>query len=193
MLLRIVVLTSIFFIFLNVKAEDLKNCKWDNRNGIPCIAISKTPNTSYLSEGSVNKIVINRQEIEKSGAVDVVDVLNYIDGIDLKQNGQRGQLTSLFMRGTNSNHTLVLLNGIAINDQSTTQGLHNFGQNFISNMFQDWKRKLRLVKQSLKPMKIKKNLYIQQPDKLIKKHNKNIWLKQFFNLKVLNAEMHGGE
>ena len=65
MLLRIIVLTSIF-IFLNVKAEDLKNCKWDNRNGIPCIAISKTPNTSYLSQGSVNKIVINRQEIEKS-------------------------------------------------------------------------------------------------------------------------------
>ena len=83
MLLRIILLSSIF-IFLNVKAEDLKNCKWDNRNGIPCIAISKTPNTSYLSEGSVNKIIINRQEIEQSGAVDVVDVLNYIDGIDLK-------------------------------------------------------------------------------------------------------------
>ena len=84
----------------------------------------------------MNKIVINREEIEKSGAIDVVDVLNYIDGIDLKQNGQRGQLTSLFMRGTNSNHTLVLLNGIPINDQTTTQGLHNFGQDFIQTIQQ---------------------------------------------------------
>ena len=134
MLLRIIVLISIF-IFLNVKAEDLKNCEWDNRDGVPCITVTKTPNTSYLSEGSVNKIVI-KEEIEKSGAVDVVDVLNYIDGIDLKQNGQRGQLTSLFMRGTNSNHTLVLLNGIPINDQSTTQGLHNFGQDFIQTIQQ---------------------------------------------------------
>ena len=135
MLLRIIILTSIF-LFLNVKAEDLYNCKWDNRDGIPCITISKTPNTSYLSEESVNKIVINRQEIEKSGAVDVVDILKYVDGIDLKQNGQRGQLTSLFMRGTNSNHTLVLLNGIPINDQTTTQGLHNFGQDFIQTIQQ---------------------------------------------------------
>ena len=37
------------------------------------------------------------------------------------------------MRGTNSNHTLVLLNGIPINDQTTTQGLHNFGQDFKHN------------------------------------------------------------
>ncbi len=128
----------IFFIFLisNLYAEDLKNCEWDNRKGVPCIVISKTPNTSYFSEGSVGKTVINREEIEKSGAVDVVDILNYVEGIDIKQNGQRGQLTSLFMRGTNSNHTLVLLNGIPINDQSTTQGLHNFGQDFIQTIQQ---------------------------------------------------------
>ena len=120
----------------NLFADNLKECEWDNRKGDPCIVISKTPNTSSFSERSVNKIIINREQIEKSGATDVVDVLNYIDGIDLKQNGQRGQLTSLFMRGTNSNHTLVLLNGIAINDQSTTQGLHNFGQDFIQTIQQ---------------------------------------------------------
>ena len=128
----------IFFLLTisNLFADNLKKCEWDNRKGEPCIVISKTPNTSSFSEGSVNKIIINRKEIEKSGAIDVVDVLNYIEGIDVKQNGQRGQLTSLFMRGTNSNHTLVLLNGIPINDQSTTQGLHNFGQDFIQTIQQ---------------------------------------------------------
>jgi len=117
-------------------ANEMKKCEWDNRAGIPCITVNKTSNTSYFSEGSVSKLVVNRQEIERSGAVDVVDILNFIDGIDLKQNGQRGQLTSLFMRGTNSNHTLVLLNGIPINDQSTTQGLHNFGQDFVQTIQQ---------------------------------------------------------
>ena len=114
----------------------LDNCEWDNRKGIPCIAISKTPNTSRISEKSVNKTVINRKDIEKSGAIDVVDLLKYLDGIDIKQNGQRGQLASLFMRGTNSNHTLVLLNGIPINDQSSTQGMHNFGQDFLQTIQQ---------------------------------------------------------
>ena len=51
---------------------------------VPCVVISKTPIT-HLSEGSVSKIVINRDQIEKIGALDVIDVLNYIDGIDLKQ------------------------------------------------------------------------------------------------------------
>ena len=67
-------------------------------------------NDKDISERSISKIVINRSDIEKSGALDVVDVLKYFDGIDVKQNGQRGQLASLFIRGTNSNHTLVLLN-----------------------------------------------------------------------------------
>ena len=123
-LIYAVTFTIIFFSnFFYAFALDI--CEWDNRKGIPCIAISKTPNTSNVSEKSVNKTVINRQDIEKSGAIDVVDLLKYLDGIDIKQNGQRGQLASLFMRGTNSNHTLVLLNGIPINDQSSTQGLHN--------------------------------------------------------------------
>ena len=79
----------------------------------------KTPNTSNISEKSINKIVITQKDIENSGALDVVDILKYFESIDVKQNGQRGQLTSIFMRGTNSNHTLVLLNGVPINDQAT--------------------------------------------------------------------------
>ena len=42
----------------------------------------------------------------------------------------------MFMRGTGSNHTLVMINGIAINDQSTTQGLHDFGVDFIQTIQQ---------------------------------------------------------
>ena len=134
MFVRFLVLIFLLFYSFNVFALD--ECKWDNREGIPCLVISKTPNTSNISEDSINKIIIDRSDIESSGALDVVDILKYIDGIDVKQNGQRGQLASLFMRGTNSNHTLVLLNGIPINDQSSTQGLHNFGQDFLQTIEQ---------------------------------------------------------
>ena len=40
------------------------------------------------------------------------------------------------MRGSESNHTLVTLNGIPINDQSTTNGLHDFGLRFIQTIHQ---------------------------------------------------------
>ena len=133
-LIRCIIL--IFLSFYSFSVSALDKCKWDNRDGFPCLVITKTPNSSDISERSISKIIIDRNDIEKSGALDVVDVLKYIDGIDVKQNGQRGQLTSLFIRGTNSNHTLVLLNGIPINDQSTTQGLHNFGQDFLQTIQQ---------------------------------------------------------
>ncbi len=134
MFLRLIIL--FLFIIPNLFAQTLEGCKWDNRDGVPCIVISKTPNTSDLTEKSVNKILINKEQIEQSGATDMVDLLKYISGLEIKQNGQRGQLTSLFLRGTNSNHTLVLMNGIPINDQSTTQGLHNFGQDFVQTIQQ---------------------------------------------------------
>ena len=131
----LVVIIFILNIF-SVKAENLPNCNWDNRNAIPCIIISKTNNTSKISEIGVNKITITKQDIINSGAVDTNDILKTIPGLDIFQSGTKGQQTSIFTRGSESNHTLVLLNGVAINDQSTTDGQHDFGQDFIQTIQQ---------------------------------------------------------
>ena len=64
------------------------------------------------------------------------DVLKIVNGLDVFQSGEKGQQTSVFTRGSESNHTLVLLNGVAINDQSVTDGLHDFGQDFINTLQQ---------------------------------------------------------
>jgi vitamin B12 transporter len=129
MLLKIIIL--IIFCITNLYAENLKNCQWDNRKDVPCIVISKTPNSSEISEIGINKIVISKKEIDNLGAVNVNDILKNISGLDIFQSGTKGQTASLFTRGSESNHTLVMINGIAINDQSVTDGLHDFGQDFI--------------------------------------------------------------
>ena len=121
---------------LTAKADKLPNCKWDNRGGMPCINITKTNNTSEISATGINKTIIYKQDIEKSGVTSVNDLLKTVSGLDVYQNGPSGQLSSVFTRGAESNHTLVLLNGIAINDQSTTDGLHDFGQDFIQTIQQ---------------------------------------------------------
>ena len=84
----------------------------------------------------INEFFDNMSEYDNSSlslhfAVDLIDVLKSIPDINVTQSGPRGQQTSLFMRGTGSNHVLVMINGIPINDQSTTQGLHDFGVDFI--------------------------------------------------------------
>ena len=47
---------GIFLILLisGLNAETLKNCKWNNQKGTPCIVINKTPNTSEYSELGIN-------------------------------------------------------------------------------------------------------------------------------------------
>jgi len=134
--------TLIFFLLLTnalAKNEVLKekDCSWKNKFGTSCIEIvSKIPNSSKFSANSVNRIIISKKKIRDIGAIDVIDVLKSIPGINLTQSGPRGQQTSVFMRGTGSNHTLVLINGIPINDHSTAQGLHDFGVDFIQTIQQ---------------------------------------------------------
>ena len=135
MLKIILIIFSVFFVF-NKSYSENQNCNLSKKSEIPCIVITKTPNTSIFSQDGVNKIIISKQEIEESGAVDIIDVLNSLPDINITQSGPKGQQASSFMRGTGSNHTLVMINGIPINDQSTTQGLHDFGVDFIQTIQQ---------------------------------------------------------
>ena len=121
---------------LTLKADNLPTCNWENKNGIPCINISKTNNTSKISEAGVVKTIISKQEIENLGITNIGEILKTISGMDVYRDGPSGQKTSIFTRGSESNHTLVLLNGIAINDQSVTNGLHDFGQDFVKTIEQ---------------------------------------------------------
>jgi vitamin B12 transporter len=132
-------LRSLIFLLLlisNLYAENLNECEWNHREGIPCITIGKTSNTSKYNKDSVIKKVFNKQQIEATGAKDAFDLLKIIPGLDYYQSGPKGQTGAIFMRGSESNHTLVLLNGIPINDQSTTNGIHDFGQDFIQTFQQ---------------------------------------------------------
>ena len=60
-------------------------------------------------------IVIGPEQIQLAQGQDVGAVLRQYAGLDLAQNGGPGQPESLFLRGTNSFHTLVMIDGVRIN------------------------------------------------------------------------------
>ena len=62
---------------------------------------------------SVDKL--NLDFLNKALAKDLTSLLRNNLAIDVSNNGGMGQLSSVFLRGTNSNHTLVKINGIKIN------------------------------------------------------------------------------
>ncbi len=135
-LIVFILLSKIFFNYSFGNNQD-NSCNWDNKNEISCLEITgHISNYSKYSQPGINKIIINKKQIDEIGAVDLIDVLKTIPDVNITQSGPKGQQASMFMRGTGSNHTLVMINGIAINDQSTTQGLHDFGVDFIQTIQQ---------------------------------------------------------
>jgi vitamin B12 transporter len=79
------------------------------------IIVTATRTEISLSEAIVPVTVISRENIELSLATDLAELLRFEAGIDIGRNGGPGQSTSLFLRGTESNHTLVLMDGVRIN------------------------------------------------------------------------------
>ena len=66
-------------------------------------------------------IVIDRAALEDSLAIDVGDVLRFHAGIDIGRTGGPGQPLSVFIRGANSDQSIVMIDGVRIN--SGTQAL----------------------------------------------------------------------
>jgi vitamin B12 transporter len=79
------------------------------------VVVTATRTTVPLQDtlGSVD--VISREELERLPAADIADVLRLRTGVEVARTGGPGQQTSLFLRGTDSNHVLVLVDGVRIN------------------------------------------------------------------------------
>ena len=79
------------------------------------IIVTATRTEIPLEQAMVLVWVITRDDIELSLATDLAELLRFEAGIDIGRNGGPGQATSFFMRGTESNHTLVLIDGVRMN------------------------------------------------------------------------------
>jgi vitamin B12 transporter len=81
----------------------------------PAVVVTATRIDTALTEVLAPVIVIDRATIERSAANDAADLLRFHAGLDLARNGGPGQSTAVFIRGAESNHTLVLIDGVRVN------------------------------------------------------------------------------
>ena len=75
--------------------------------------------------------VVTRQDIDRWQSASVTDVMRRLPGVDIAQNGGLGQSSSLFIRGTNSSHVLILVDGVRLN-QAGVSGSSDLSQFPIS-------------------------------------------------------------
>ena len=72
--------------------------------------------------------VVTADDIAARQLQSLPEVLEQVPGLNVVQSGGPGGQTSVFMRGTNSNHTKVLIDGIDVSDPSSPAGTFDFGQ-----------------------------------------------------------------
>lgn len=92
----------------------------DKTDEIAPVIVTATRTAQTANETLASVTVITREEIERKQARSLIDVLRSAPGVDLTNNGGRGKASSLFLRGTESDHTLILIDGVKIG--SATQG-----------------------------------------------------------------------
>ncbi|MFK0378799.1 TonB-dependent receptor plug domain-containing protein [Pandoraea sp. NPDC090278] len=85
-----------------------------------------------LADTLASTSVITRKQIEDSQAQDIPSLLRGQAGVEITQNGGFGTTASIFMRGANSNSSLVLIDGVPVN--SATTGVTNIAQIPVSQI-----------------------------------------------------------
>ena len=66
--------------------------------------------------------IITREEIERLRAASATEVLRQIPGANVIQQGGRGGVSSILLRGGEPNFTVVLIDGVQVNDPTNTRG-----------------------------------------------------------------------
>jgi len=79
------------------------------------VVVSAAAEPEPAASLGVAATVIDAREIAASQATTVLDLLRTVPGLDVVQSGGPGTVTSLFLRGTASTQTLVLVDGVALN------------------------------------------------------------------------------
>jgi vitamin B12 transporter len=85
-------------------------------NRLPEVVVTSTRIPTATEETPTTVTVLQGDDLERQQVRTVAEALRAVPGLSISQYGQPGGLTSVFMRGAESDHTLVLIDGIRANN-----------------------------------------------------------------------------
>ena len=85
-----------------------------------------------LSDLSPSVSLFSKESIELSHYANLADIIKEVPGINLSANGGMGKVKSMFTRGSESNHTAILLNGRRL--PTGFSGQYDLGQLSLANV-----------------------------------------------------------
>ncbi|MCJ2136881.1 TonB-dependent receptor [Methylobacterium sp. J-026] len=92
------------------------------------LSVSATGVPTPVDQVGSSVTVLTAETLEAQQRRTVPDALQQVPGLNVVQTGGPGGQTSVFIRGSNSNHVKVLIDGIDATDPSNPNGSFDFGQ-----------------------------------------------------------------
>lgn len=89
--------------------------------------------TKRIETGS-SITILDAQYLQENQARSVAEVLQDVPGVSVSNSGGLGSTTSVFIRGAESNKTLVIIDGIEVNDLSSITGGYDFAHLMADNI-----------------------------------------------------------
>jgi len=117
-----IILIGMFTLLINrnICAEEVKY-------NLGEVIVAATKTEQYQAEVGSSTTVITAEELKKKGKRTVLEVLRDVPGVSVAQSGAFGGLTSVYLRGSKSGHTLVLIDGIELNDPMKADRSFDYG------------------------------------------------------------------
>ena len=101
---------------------------------VPETVVTATRVPTPVEEIPAGVTVIDRGSIEVHGYDSLTQALADVPGVHVSPAGGLGGQTSVFIRGTNSDHVLVLRDGMPLTDAADPTGAFNFGTDTLSDI-----------------------------------------------------------
>ena len=105
-----------FFIFSLIATAQENKPKIDS---LQEVIISSTRIDLPFSKNSRTIQLITAEDLKKAGVTNVADALQQIAGIDIRRRGTNGTQADLYIRGGSFDQTLLLVDGIKVDDAQT--------------------------------------------------------------------------
>jgi vitamin B12 transporter len=133
--------------WISAFAQDAQQTESDQPVQLPAISVTVPPASKPTNQAAGNSVVVSPTTVptatnQSASSVTVMtgadmeakqqwtvpDALADVPGLNIVQSGGPGGQTSVFIRGTNSNHVKVLIDGIDVSDPSSPNQTFDFGQ-----------------------------------------------------------------
>lgn len=86
---------------------------------LPEVVVTATRVSQPLTDLVADVTIVDRTQIERSGATGLGDVLARLPGVEMARNGGLGGVTSVYLRGAETRFTAVFIDGVRVDSQGT--------------------------------------------------------------------------